>query len=66
MLSVRDWSDVDRALEEMGLLDLGISELSSPWGENSTNSRRVLRGTCGAFTGKRRGIERRPVLLPSQ
>ncbi|MFZ2446340.1 MAG: host-nuclease inhibitor Gam family protein [Syntrophobacteraceae bacterium] len=57
MRSVRDWNDVDRALEEMGLLDLGISERTSALGRKLHELLGEYSGELTDLTGKRRGIE---------
>ncbi|MHC1727882.1 MAG: host-nuclease inhibitor Gam family protein [Syntrophobacteraceae bacterium] len=45
MLIIRDWADVDRALENIGLLDLEIGELSSSLG-------RKLYELLGEYSGE--------------
>ena len=49
MLTINEWTDVDRALERMGIFDLEMSELSSALG-------RKLHGLLGDFSREIAGL----------
>ncbi len=57
MPSIRDWGEVDRALEEIGMLDLGISELASALGRKLYELLGEYSGEISDLGERRRGIE---------
>lgn len=57
MLSVREWADVEGALEEIGMLDLEISELTSALGRKLYELLGEYSGMISELGNRRRAVE---------
>ncbi len=57
MLSVREWADIEGALEEIGMLDLEISELSSALGRKLYDLLGEYSGAISELGARRTSIE---------